>query len=60
VRSGKEVPAREFRQIANDVSRISKEFESLWLLRNKPSRLKDNLKLFKKIENESRLLAVRK
>ncbi|MDD5459760.1 MAG: family 20 glycosylhydrolase [Phycisphaerae bacterium] len=60
VRSGKKVAAKDFRRIADDMAKISKEFELLWLSRNKPSRLKDNLKLFKRIENESRSLAVRK
>ena len=35
--------------IKKDVRKIAKQFSTLWLARNKPSRLKDNLRLFQQI-----------
>jgi hexosaminidase len=32
-----------------DMQKIAKQFSKLWLARNKPSRLKDNLRLFQKV-----------
>jgi hypothetical protein len=53
VRNGKMVAAATLRNIARKMHHISQNFESLWMVRNKPSRLRDNLALFKRIENES-------
>jgi hypothetical protein len=53
IRSGENVPSAQLREIAGQMQRISKDFESLWLVRNKQSRLRDNLKLFRQVENES-------
>jgi len=34
---------------AEDMRKIAKQFKKLWLARNKPSRLKDNLRLFQQV-----------
>ena len=38
-----------FDDIAEDMRKISKQFRKLWLARNKPSKLKDNLRVFRQI-----------
>jgi hexosaminidase len=35
--------------MAEDMRKIAKQFSKLWLARNKPSRLKDNLRLFQQV-----------
>lgn len=40
------------RYIAKDMQKMANDFKRLWLLRNKPSRLKENLNLFKQICDE--------
>ncbi|MCX5635528.1 MAG: beta-N-acetylhexosaminidase [Planctomycetota bacterium] len=53
IRNGGNVPAGQLRKIKYQMHKIAKDFRTLWLARNKPSRLQDNLKLFRRIENES-------
>jgi len=53
IRSGKTVPSAQLRQITGQMKKISKDFQILWLARNKRSRLSDNLKLFRQVINES-------
>ncbi|HAL45575.1 MAG: hypothetical protein A2Y12_14495 [Planctomycetes bacterium GWF2_42_9] len=38
----------ELKNVSKEIQKMADEFKRLWLIRNKPSRLKDNLKLFKK------------
>ena len=45
-RTGKNVKTKELQQINKQMQNIAKDFKKLWLLRNKVSRLKDNLRLF--------------
>jgi hypothetical protein len=52
IRSGKNIPAGQLRKIGHQMHKIAKDFQTLWLARNKPSRLRDNLKLFRRVENE--------
>jgi hypothetical protein len=40
------VSSSQLRYLADEMDKISKQFKKLWLKRNKPSRLRDNLKLF--------------
>jgi hypothetical protein len=54
---GKKVPPLELKQIAGQIQNMAKDFKSLWLARNKPSRLRDNLKLFKMAQEECLRLA---
>jgi hypothetical protein len=46
--AGKKNKKSELRQMTNQMDNIGREFKRLWLLRNKVSRLKDNLKLFER------------
>jgi hypothetical protein len=55
IRSGENVPSAKLREIASRVRKIAKDFESLWLARNKQSRLRDNLKLFRQVEENLKL-----
>ena len=57
LRSGKNVKSSELLQLSGLMHDISKEFKEPWLIRNKTSRLYDNLRLFKRIERESSRLA---
>jgi len=57
LRAGKNVPGAELRNIARQMHEISQEFATLWMARNKPSRLRDNTSLFKKVEEEDRKLS---
>jgi hypothetical protein len=57
LRSGKNVKSSELLQLSGSMHDISKEFKELWLIRNKTSRLYDNLRLFKRIERESSRIA---
>jgi len=40
------VGSSELRQLADEMDKLSGRFKKLWLKRNKPSRLRDNMKLF--------------
>jgi hypothetical protein len=57
LRSGKNVKSSELLQLSGSMHDISKKFKELWLIRNKTSRLYDNLRLFKRIERESSRIA---
>jgi hexosaminidase len=57
LRSGRTVKSSELFQLGRLIQDMSEEFKQLWLLRNKTSRLYDNLRLFKRIEQESFRLA---
>lgn len=57
LRTGKNVKRSELVQLSRSIKEMSEEFKKLWLLRNKTSRLQDNLKLFKQVERESYNLA---
>jgi hypothetical protein len=57
LRSSKNVKSSEILQLSGLMYDISKEFKELWLIRNKTSRLYDNLRLFKRIERESSRLS---
>jgi hypothetical protein len=60
LRAGKNVKSSKLLQLGRLTHGISKEFKELWLLRNKTSRLQNNLKLFKQVERESHRLADKK
>jgi hypothetical protein len=57
LRCGKTVRKSELRQLSRQMSNLSEDFKELWLLRNKSSRLRDNLRLFKQTVQESEKLA---
>lgn len=57
LRAGEHVSAEELRDHAIHVRRVARAFERQWMERNRPSRLKDNMKLYKKAEDEARKLA---
>ena len=57
IRNGKTVPVAQLKNIARKMHHISDKFTELWMARNKPSRLKDNLKLFEQTEKECLKLA---
>ncbi|MHC4758925.1 MAG: family 20 glycosylhydrolase [Planctomycetota bacterium] len=57
LRSGKIVKKSDLRNLSKQMHDLSQDFKELWLLRNKPSRLRDNTKLFRKLERQSRHLA---
>jgi len=60
LRAGKSVRSSELAQLGRSIEEVSGEFKKLWLLRNKTSRLQDNLRLFKQVERESYHLADKK
>ncbi|MBW2471142.1 MAG: family 20 glycosylhydrolase [Deltaproteobacteria bacterium] len=57
IRNGHYVKRNDLLKIARQMESISKDFRRLWLLRNKPSRLSDNMRLFGKIQREMTALA---
>ena len=57
LRSGKEVKKAELNRLAREMHSISDDFKELWMLRNKKSRLQDNLQLFQKAQRELSMLA---
>jgi hypothetical protein len=57
LRCGKTVRKSELKQLGRQMSNLSEDFKELWLLRNKTSRLRDNLRLFKQTVQESERLA---
>ena len=59
IRNGKIVTATTLRNIARKIHHISQDFAALWMARNKLSRLRDNIALFKRIENEGLKLSRR-
>ncbi|MGB2823828.1 MAG: glycoside hydrolase family 20 zincin-like fold domain-containing protein, partial [Phycisphaerae bacterium] len=50
LRAGETVSPRELRDLAEETRRVADDFEQLWLARNKPSRLRDNLELLERAE----------
>jgi len=48
LRAGKNVERKELQLLNRQMQNVAKDFERLWLLRNKVSRLKDNLRLFQR------------
>jgi Mg2+ and Co2+ transporter CorA len=60
LRSGKNVRKTELQKLGTQLRDFSKDFKELWLLRNKSSRLRDNLNLFQKAGAESERLAGKK
>jgi hypothetical protein len=57
LRAGETVRAKELICWADDMRQLSGMFETLWRSRNRPSRLKDNLKLMSLAEEDARTLA---
>lgn len=60
LRAGKTVKRSELAQLGRSIKEMNEEFRKLWSLRNKTSRLQENLELFKQIERESYNLADKK
>ena len=52
LRVGISPPRRELKQLAEDMGRLADDFRTLWLARNKTSRLRDNLRLFRRARLE--------
>jgi hexosaminidase len=59
LRKQQTVKKTELKKLAYQTQFIADDFRELWLSRNKPSRLQDNLKLFKKAKVELELLAMK-
>jgi hypothetical protein len=59
LRAGKTVKSSELRGLSRQMHDMAEDFKRLWLARNKVSRLRDNCKLFRRVELESRRLASR-
>ncbi len=57
LRNGHKTGQVELKKLASETQDVTDDFKKLWLLRNKPSRLRDNLNLFKKAERELEHLA---
>jgi hexosaminidase len=55
LRTRSAVSSSQLRQLADEMDKISKQFKKLWLKRNKPSRLQDNMKLFSKTAMEDKM-----
>ncbi|MCD6365002.1 MAG: family 20 glycosylhydrolase, partial [Planctomycetes bacterium] len=59
LRAGGSVSSGELRSLRADTHRVGAEFEKLWLARNKPSRLRDNMAKLARVEKEAARLARR-
>jgi len=57
LRTGQMPPAADLNALADETSRVSGDFQSLWLARSKPSRLADNVAKLDAAVAESRSLA---
>ena len=57
MRAGRPASAQDLRRHAEDLDRCAVEHERLWRLRNRPSRLRDNLAVFRAGVKEARRLA---
>jgi hypothetical protein len=57
VRSGAHLPAEDLRQYAEKLEERAAQFEELWLARNRPSRLADNLAFFHAASEQAKELA---
>lgn len=53
LRAGEPVTARQLRELSADTERMAREFERFWLARNKPSRLRYNLAMFRQGAREA-------
>jgi hexosaminidase len=56
-RAKQSVPQAEFAKLAAALHRLEADFKTLWMARNRPSRLRENLALLEKAAKESRRLA---
>ena len=56
-RAGKPVSSREFQRVADDGLAIADDLAAIWRKRNRPSRLRDNLKALRAAANETAKLA---
>jgi hypothetical protein len=56
LRTGKTIKTSDLRQLSKQMHNIGVDFKELWMLRNKASRLSDNLKLFRQAEKEANQL----
>lgn len=54
---GKRMKQSDHKLLNQQMQEMAKDFRTLWLERNKPSRLNDNLKLFQKVQRQSNRLA---
>jgi len=59
LRAGESVRAPKLTAWADDMAQLSAAFAHLWLTRNRPARLKDNLKLMSLSEADARRQAQR-
>ena len=57
LRTGKSIKSPDLRRLSGQMHNIGVDFKELWMLRNKVSRLYDNLRLFRQAERESSQLA---
>ncbi|MFC1781613.1 hypothetical protein ACFLZ8_05070, partial [Planctomycetota bacterium] len=57
LRAGEKINQSDFQQLSRQMQEVAKDFRSLWLERNKPSCLNDNLKLFQNTQRQSSRLA---
>jgi len=57
IRAGRIVPAADLRRLSNELRRMSDDFARLWLVRNRPSRLRDNLAALRSTIAEANELA---
>jgi hexosaminidase len=57
LRKGKTIKKTDLRQLSSQMHNIAADFKGLWMVRNKVSRLHDNLRLFRRAEKESSQLA---
>ena len=53
LRTGKSIKKTDLRRLSRQMHNIAVDFKELWMLRNKVSRLRDNLQLFQRAEKES-------
>ncbi|MGC9453324.1 MAG: beta-N-acetylhexosaminidase [Phycisphaerae bacterium] len=56
LRDGGRVRPAELRRLADESARVAEHFRRLWMVRNRPSRLCDNMARFRRIEREARKL----
>jgi hypothetical protein len=56
LRAGGKITKSRLRELTLNMNDLAKDFKRLWLLRNKVSRLYDNIRLFRRAEQETKLL----
>jgi len=59
LRAGQTVPSRERNALATQTARMAGRFRDLWLARSKPSRLRENMWLFRNVEKDATKLAAK-